>query len=53
MGLLIVSKGLAPSNHFELTPEAEGARFSTDFDRVFYLHYSRSSVLELNTDSGV
>ena len=50
--LLVVSDGLAPSNHFELAPEVESALFSTDFDRVFYLHYSKGFVLELNTDSG-
>lgn len=49
--LLIVSDGLAPSNNFELAPEVERTRFSTGFDRVFYMHYSKGLVLELHTDS--
>jgi hypothetical protein len=48
---LIVSDGLAPSNHFEPTPEIESARYDTNFDRVFFLHYSHGTVLELNTNS--
>jgi hypothetical protein len=49
--LLIVSDGLAPSNHFEPTPEIASARYDTDFDRVFLLHYSHGTVLEVNTSS--
>lgn len=50
VSLLIVSDGLAPSNHFELGSDVEGAHFSTGFNRVFYLHYSKTEVLELDTD---
>jgi hypothetical protein len=49
--LLVVSDGLAPSNHFELKSELiESVRFDTDFDRVFLLHYSQGTLLELNTN---
>ena len=46
--LLIVARGFEPSTYGDLGPEVEGHRFTSGFDRVFFLQHFDGLVSELH-----